>query len=306
MQEIASSGNEIVDAIGRIKYTGNLIPCSWYERITLSSGRPDMVGITLLSEIFYWYRPKEVKKGDNIIWEKKFRSDYLQKSIRDLANKFNFSYDQVKNALNRLETNGFIIKHTRNEVINGRKYGNVLYIEIVPQRIEDPQGTNTQGSVDENLRLSISEPKAQGTNPLTNTESTTEIITKDYHITPIPEVENIFKNQIGYDAIVSDLPFKKAQLDEIVSIAVDVLTSNKATTRVNKEERPTEQVKENFKKLDIGHIKYVLDSIDNCTSEIKNVRAVIITSLYNSASTIDNYYTAKVNHDLAKERRRCG
>lgn len=36
--------------------------------------------------------------------------------------------------------------------------------------------------------------------------------------------------------------------------------------------------------------------------EMKNMRAVLITSLYNAPATIDNYYTAKVNHDLARER----
>ena len=133
MQTIVSSGNPIVDAIGQINITGNIVPASWFRKITLGSGRPDTVAIIILSELLYWYRPKETKsKTGQIEWNKKFKKDYLQKNIKELCSKFNFSYDQVKSALKRLEDGGYIVKHLRNETIKGTKYGNVLYIEVVP------------------------------------------------------------------------------------------------------------------------------------------------------------------------------
>ena len=30
VRKIVSSGNQIVDSVGQLKYTGNLIPNSWY------------------------------------------------------------------------------------------------------------------------------------------------------------------------------------------------------------------------------------------------------------------------------------
>ena len=108
VRKIVSSGNQIVDAVGQLKYAGNLIPNSWYGKITLQSGKSDLVAIVILAEIVYWYRPTEIKENATgmIVWKKKFRKDYLQKSIRELADKFSLSYEQVKNALNRLAHNG--------------------------------------------------------------------------------------------------------------------------------------------------------------------------------------------------------
>ena len=54
MQTIVSSGNPIVDAIGQINITGNIVPASWFRKITLGSGRPDTVAIIILSELLYW------------------------------------------------------------------------------------------------------------------------------------------------------------------------------------------------------------------------------------------------------------
>ena len=139
--------------------------------------------------------------------------------------------------------------------------------------------------------------KRQTENRHTNTENTTEnIITKDY---PLPaEAAAVFKDQIHYEALISDLPFKKTAVDELVNIAAEVLTSSKKTIRVNKEERPSSQVKDRFRKLNIEHIKYVLDELSRCKSDVAHMRAFLITLMYNAPATIDSYYTAKVNHDM--------
>lgn len=317
MIEGYTSNNAIVDKMYGIDITGNITPPAWYQTITHENGKPNNTAIVLLSDIVYWYRPQEVRDertGDFIGTRKKFKADLLQRSYTQLAEQFGFSKRQVADAVKELEKLGVIRRVFRNIYAIGRTMNNVLFIELIPERLKEITYLNKSDKTmshynvtpytKESRSLSQSKETDSTVKEDTNTKITTEITTKDYHIISIPEVETDFKEQIGYDAIVSDLPFKKGQLDEIVSIAVDVLTSNKATTRVNKEERPTERVKEKLKMLDIGHIKYVLDSLGNSISEIKNIRAVIITSLYNAASTIDNYYTAKVNHDLAKEKRR--
>ena len=59
MQTIVSSGNPIVDAIGQINITGNIVPASWFRKITLGSGRPDTVpfNLTCLRFCFFWPVP---------------------------------------------------------------------------------------------------------------------------------------------------------------------------------------------------------------------------------------------------------
>lgn len=61
---------------------------------------------------------------------------------------------------------------------------------------------------------------------------------------------------------------------------------------------PHEVVKSRFLKLDSSHIDYVLTSLKKNTSEVRNIRAYLITALYNAPTTIDGYYTAWVNHDM--------
>ena len=51
-------------------------------------------------------------------------------------------------------------------------------------------------------------------------------------------------------------------------------------------------------KLDYGHIQYVLDCIHDNTTEVRNIKAYMLTTLYNASMTIDHYYQTKVGHDL--------
>jgi hypothetical protein len=51
-------------------------------------------------------------------------------------------------------------------------------------------------------------------------------------------------------------------------------------------------------KLDYGHIQYVLDCIHDNTTEVRNIKAYMLTTLYNASMTIDHYYQTKVSHDL--------
>ncbi len=93
------------------------------------------------------------------------------------------------------------------------------------------------------------------------------------------------------------------RIDELVSIMTDVVCSRKVTIRVNGEDLPQKSVKERFLCIDSGHIEYVLDALDKNTTAIKNIRAYLITALYNAPETIDSYFTGLVNHDMYGGRR---
>lgn len=51
-------------------------------------------------------------------------------------------------------------------------------------------------------------------------------------------------------------------------------------------------------KLDEGHIDYVLFSLKNNSTDVRNIQNYLITALYNAPNTIDSYYTSRVNHDM--------
>jgi hypothetical protein len=65
-------------------------------------------------------------------------------------------------------------------------------------------------------------------------------------------------------------------------------------------------VKSRFLKLNSSHIEYVLEAMNKNPSDIRNIRAYLLTALYNASLTIDNYYSALVNHDFYGQDRSAG
>ena len=54
--------NNKVLQIGQINFRGNVIDHGWFKTLTLDNGKPNIVAITILGEIVYWYKPTEVRK----------------------------------------------------------------------------------------------------------------------------------------------------------------------------------------------------------------------------------------------------
>lgn len=105
----------------------------------------------------------------------------------------------------------------------------------------------------------------------------------------------LIRENIEYDCFSED---EQEKVDELIQIMLDVVCSSQSTVRVHGEDLPHEVVKSRFLKLNHEHIEYVLLSLKRNTSDVKNIRAYLITTLYNAPTTIDSYYTALVNHDM--------
>lgn len=133
-----SSGNAIVDAVGRIGITGNVIPNSWYSAITRPNGKPYLNAIVILAEIVYWYRPTETRDeatGRTVEVKAKFKGDMLQRSYGSFAEQFGISKREATNALSALEEMGIVRRHLRNICVRGMTFSNVLFVELVPERL---------------------------------------------------------------------------------------------------------------------------------------------------------------------------
>ncbi|MBQ9955857.1 MAG: hypothetical protein IJO87_10630 [Eggerthellaceae bacterium] len=132
------TGNEAVDAMAAMAVAGNVIPATWYKTITTPSGKADLVAINILSDVLYWYRPREVRDeytGDVVAYQKRFAADYLQRSYEQLSEHFGISKRQAKDAVVRLEELGAIRRIFRNVESGAGMMGNVMFIAIMPKRI---------------------------------------------------------------------------------------------------------------------------------------------------------------------------
>lgn len=110
--------------------------------------------------------------------------------------------------------------------------------------------------------------------------------------------EEYFREQLAIDDLKISYPYDHGRIDEILELLVDTVCSKAKTIRCAGEDRPAEVVKSRFMKLEYSHIQYVLDCIHDNTTDIRNIKAYMLTTLYNAPITIDHYYQAKVNHDL--------
>ena len=84
----------------------------------------------------------------------------------------------------------------------------------------------------------------------------------------------------------------------IVNIMVDAVCSKKDYLVIKSQEIPQAVVKSVLLKLDYSHVEYVLDCMKKNQTKVHNIDSYLLTSLYNSLSTIDHYYRAEVNHDM--------
>ena len=60
---------------------------------------------------------------------------------------------------------------------------------------------------------------------------------------------------------------------------------------------PAALVQDTLLSIDETHIEYVFDCLCACKSNIRNIRAYLLTSLYNAPSTIDLYYSQAARKD---------
>ena len=67
------------------------------------------------------------------------------------------------------------------------------------------------------------------------------------------------------------------------------------------ENYPYELVKDKFLKLNDQHLLYVMDRMRNTTSRIENIKAYMLTALYNAPGTMHHYYQQRVLNDLYGE-----
>ena len=95
-----------------------------------------------------------------------------------------------------------------------------------------------------------------------------------------------------------------AMCGNIVLEHENVMVSTAPKLRINREEKDIEIVKAQFAKLTKDHVEFVLQSMDDTSTKARNIRAVLLTALYNSVNTINSYYGNRYHFHLAEETRR--
>ena len=227
-------------------------------------------------------------------------------SMRGLAKLSADGLDSTRAAVKALERSGYVVRRQLYDA-RGRFSNNEYTVFEIPQP--------SSPSSDLSLTGKPSTEKPSSDAPLSEKPSqinTEQVITQERNtdlnnyqsinldgMDRMDERERyreIIEENIEYE-IMKDRP-DGDRLGEIVEIMLDAVCSTAPTIRINGEDMPQQVVKSRFLKLDSSHIEYVFHAMKECPSDIRNIRAYLLTTLYNAPATMDNFYSAKVNHDF--------
>lgn len=109
----------------------------------------------------------------------------------------------------------------------------------------------------------------------------------------------IIRENISYECFQIDKYFRVDEVDELVELIVEVMiTPDVGSIRIAGADKPVPVVKNRFMKLTHSHIEYVLGCLQKNTKKVGNIKAYLLTTLYNASLTLDSYFRAEVNHDM--------
>lgn len=227
--------------------------------------------------------------------------------------------DAIREAVRELENAGYIVR-SRERDEKGRLRGTEYIIYEQPQTptsdlptLENPTLENPM-QINKDILNTNPPKKDKSITDLSNTHSVPILSSTPSPLTAEPTERKrteaatqsaveiyweIIKDNIGYDALIYDHRFDKDRIDKILDLILETVCTARKTLRIAGDDYPAELVKSKFLKLDSSHIEFVLDCMKQNTSTIRNIKQYLRAVLFNAPSTIDNYYTALVAHDMA-------
>ena len=242
-------------------------------------------------------------------------------TTRGLAKICKEGVDAIGGALRELESAGYIVRHQlrdRQGRISDTEY--VIYEQPQPKAPDMPQ-PDTASPDTENpyladpdtekpAELNIEKSKTQKSNtqgsstdsiPFRETAAARPPERKGRDAMSVEEMESyrdLVLENIEYDHLCREFATYREDLDEIVELIVETVCARRKTTRIAGADFPHEVVRSRFLKLDSSHIEFVMECLHNNTTEIRNMKQYLLTVLFNAPTTMNNHYTAQVNHDM--------
>lgn len=115
------------------------------------------------------------------------------------------------------------------------------------------------------------------------------------------EIKAELKKQLSYENLISRNEADEKQINSIINILADVMSSRSQSIRIGGENKPLEEVIQRFKQLTDKHIAYILECLNKNANKPRNIRAYLLTSLFNAPSTMDCYYARDADQAETKQ-----
>lgn len=190
---------------------------------------------------------------------------------------------------------------------------NSRIVKTTNQELPESQFKNDENHTSRIVEITTQEvPNSQSNNTDFNETDFNEIDSIQSYLSPSagevrPVGEDVIERMETYRALIQEnIDYEcfldrreKEDVDELIELMVEILMMpDDSVVRIGGADKPVSVVKSRFLKLTYSHIEYVLFSLHRNTSKVANIRAYLLTTLYNSSMTMNHYYQAEVNHDL--------
>ena len=192
----------------------------------------------------------------------------------------------------------------RNHVNTGRPKNRMTVITDIGRRSsrkQDDGRHENRTTVVSDMRRRSSRIQDENNNNIIN-----NYMSNNYPINPIKEDDvdgqintayELIKDNIEYDDIVSDGRVNKKKLDELIELMVEACVFG-GDMKIGGRMIPNSMIRSRFEKYDRYTMEYVIGSLSGNTTEVRNVKQYLLTTLYNAPVTMENHISLMVQHDL--------
>ena len=297
------------------------------EKKRLGLGKPNVIYVKnfMIKEI-----PNQLMKTDNVQKQEEYFTEETVMGenagkIADMKSEGNFQ-EEIANLQKQEEERGKsnisqnsenhhskIVKITNQELSESQfknsENHNSGMMKTTNQEFPESQFNNYENQNSGMMKMEIQEfPKSQSNKTDINKTNFSETdIIQSYQIQSGSLVSHdkrdvIEEMKIYRELIQERIEYKyheQEDVDELVELMVEVMMMpDDSTIRIAGVDKPVALVKNRFMKLNYSHIEYVLFCLHRNTIKVGNIKAYLLTTLYNAPLTISNYYQAEVNHDM--------
>ena len=227
--------------------------------------------------------------------------DYTINGMRTFCSE---GRDAIRSALKELEKFGYL---ERRKVRDSRgRYSDIEYIIY-----EEPISRSPCSAYPESENPSLDDPPS-GNPPVINKEINKKRNNQELTQASIDSVPSgasregseeeiwreIITENLESDIVRNEGGYDPGIVDDIVELMVETVCSTRRYIVVGKEDKPAAAVKSRLLKLERRHLEYVLWCMGKNTTEVRNIRAYLLTALYNSYFSECSGMASQVQHDL--------
>ena len=274
------------------------------EKKRLGLGKPNVIYVKnfMIKEI-----PNQLMKTDNVQKQEEYFTEETVMGenagkIADMQSEGNFQ-EEIANLQKQEEERG------KSAISQNCENHHSKIVKITNQELSESQFKNSENHNSGMMKTEIQEfPKSQSNKTdINNTDFSETDIIQSYQIQSGSLVSHdkrdvIEEMKIYRELIQERIEYKyheQEDVDELVELMVEVMMMpDDSTIRIAGVDKPVALVKNRFMKLNYSHIEYVLFCLHRNTTKVGNIKAYLLTTLYNAPLTISNYYQAEVNHDM--------